>query len=130
MDSKISILQWNCQGLHAKFESLKVLINEHSPACISLQETMLGLKSFYPRDYILYHRLMEKMVNVRLIGYLEQKRIITPAQCGFRRLHSCTDILVRLESSICEAFVTKKTIIYQFSSIWRKHMAQHGGLGF
>ena len=52
MDSMISILQWNCQGLHAKFESL---INEHSPACVSLQETMLGLKSFYPRDYILFH---------------------------------------------------------------------------
>ena len=55
MDSKISILQWNCQGLHAKFESLKALINEHFPACISLQETMLGLKSLCPRDYILYH---------------------------------------------------------------------------
>ena len=55
MDSKLSFLQWNCQGMRAKFESLKILINEKSPVCISLQETMLGHKSLCPRDYVFYH---------------------------------------------------------------------------
>ena len=53
-------------------------------------------------------KLMEKMVNVRLVWVLEQKDLITPAQCGFRRMRSCADILIRLEASICEAFVYKK----------------------
>ena len=56
MDSKISILQWNCQGMQAKYESLKALISENFPVCISLQETMLGLnKTLCPRDYVFYH---------------------------------------------------------------------------
>ena len=53
-------------------------------------------------------KLMEKMVNVRLVWVLEKKGLITPAQCGFRRMHSCTDILIQLESSICEAFISRK----------------------
>ena len=58
-----------------------------------------SLSNYHPIALTSYIcKLMEKMVNVRLIWYLEQKRIITPAQRGFRRLHSCTDILVWLES--------------------------------
>ena len=53
-------------------------------------------------------KLMEKMVNARLVWYLEKKGILSPIQCGFRRMHSTTDVLVRLESSICEAFASKE----------------------
>ena len=56
MNSKLSILQWNCQGLQAKYESLKILIHENFPICISLQETMMGQnKTLCPRDYVSYH---------------------------------------------------------------------------
>ena len=55
MDSKLSILQWNCQGLRAKYESLKILINENFPICISLQETMIGQKRLCPKEYLFYH---------------------------------------------------------------------------
>ena len=56
MGSKISILQWNCQGLQAKYEAVKALIYENFPICISLQETMLGLnKTLCPPDYVFYH---------------------------------------------------------------------------
>ena len=55
MDSKHSLLQWNCQGLQAKYESLKCLISEKSPVCIALQETMLGQKLLCPRQYIPYY---------------------------------------------------------------------------
>ena len=59
-------------------------------------------------------KLMEKMVNVRLVWVLEQKDLITPAQCGFRRMRSWADIFIRLEASICEAFVCKKHHISVF----------------
>ena len=59
-------------------------------------------------------KLMEKMVNVRLVWYLERNGILSAAQCGFRRLHSTTDVLIRLESSICEAFAAKQHHISVF----------------
>ena len=43
-------------------------------------------------------KVMEKMVNARLVWYLEKNGILTPAQCGFRRMHSTTDVLLRLEN--------------------------------
>ena len=53
-------------------------------------------------------KVMEKMGNTRLVWYLERKKILTPLQCGFRRMHSTTDVLIRLERSICEAFATNQ----------------------
>ena len=71
-------------------------------------------------------KLMEKMVNTRLMWYLEREKLISPAQCGFRRMYSCTDILVRMESSICEAFASKQhhvTIFFDlekaYDTTWR-----------
>ena len=55
MDGKLSFLQWNCQGMQAKFEALKILIQDKFPVCVSLQETMLGNKILCPRDYVFYH---------------------------------------------------------------------------
>ena len=52
-------------------------------------------------------KLMEKMVNARLMWYLERGNYFSPTQCGFRSMHSTTDVLVRMESSICEAFARK-----------------------
>ena len=53
-------------------------------------------------------KIMEEMVNIRLVWFLERRGILNPAQCGFRRMRSCTDTLIRLEASICEAFIAKK----------------------
>ena len=55
MNSKLSILQWNCQGLKSKYESLRILIKEHFPIILSLQETMLGQRKLCPRGYFMYH---------------------------------------------------------------------------
>ena len=59
-------------------------------------------------------KLMEKMVNVRLVWYLERNHYLSPAQSGFRREHSTLDALVRMESSICEAFASKKHHVMVF----------------
>ena len=55
MDNKLSILQWNCQGMQAKYEALKILIKEDFPVCVALQETMLGQKFLCPKEYVFYH---------------------------------------------------------------------------
>ena len=54
------------------------------------------------------------MVNNRLVWFLERKGIISSSQCGFRRMRSCTDVLIRLEDSICRAFASKKHHITVF----------------
>ena len=59
-------------------------------------------------------KIMEKMVNARLMWFLEKKGILSPAQCGFRRMHGTTDVLIRLESSICEAFASKQHLVTIF----------------
>ena len=41
-------LQWNCKGLRARFEALKVLMREYNPGVVCLQETMLGTANFNP----------------------------------------------------------------------------------
>ena len=49
-------------------------------------------------------KVMEKMVNARLVWYLEANNALTPVQYGFRKLRSTSDALLSLESNICEAF--------------------------
>src|SRR5215469_17691748 len=58
----VSVLQWNCCGFISNFEELKLLIREYNPACICLQELILGVN--YPFllpstsyiSYISHHR--------------------------------------------------------------------------
>ena len=42
------ILRWNCKGLRARTEELKVLVHDFNPGIICLQETMLGDSIFNP----------------------------------------------------------------------------------
>jgi len=41
---------------------------------------------------------MERMINTRLVWYLEKLKPITPVQSGFRKQRSTTEQLVRLET--------------------------------
>ena len=52
-------------------------------------------------------KTLERMINERLVWYLESQNIITNFQCGFRKGRSTTDHLVRLESFIRDAFIKK-----------------------
>jgi len=51
---------------------------------------------------------MERMITNRLVWYLEHNKIITPAQCGFRKQRSTSDHLVCLESFVRDAFVQRQ----------------------
>ncbi|GFX16062.1 RNA-directed DNA polymerase from mobile element jockey [Trichonephila clavipes] len=52
-------------------------------------------------------KLMERIVSARLMFHLESHNLLSPLQSGFRKSRSTTDNLLRLETSIREAFVKK-----------------------
>jgi len=52
-------------------------------------------------------KVMERMINNRLVWFLERNKLITPLQCGFRKQRSTTDHLVCLESFIREAYIQR-----------------------
>ncbi|GFV82471.1 RNA-directed DNA polymerase from mobile element jockey [Trichonephila clavipes] len=52
-------------------------------------------------------KLMERIVSVRLMFYLESHNLLSPLQSGFWKSRSTTDNFLRLETSIREAFVKK-----------------------
>jgi len=51
---------------------------------------------------------MERMVNNKLVWYLERNKLITPMQSGCLEGRSTTDQLVRLETFVSEAFIQKQ----------------------
>ncbi|MDA3086478.1 reverse transcriptase domain-containing protein, partial [Campylobacter sp. CS_ED1] len=59
-------------------------------------------------------KTLERMINARLIWYLESNEIITNLQSGFRKNRSTTDHLVRLETLIREAFKRKHHLVSVF----------------
>ncbi|GBN26992.1 RNA-directed DNA polymerase from mobile element jockey [Araneus ventricosus] len=59
-------------------------------------------------------KLMERMVNKRLVYILEKKNVLSKFQSGFRYGHSTEDNVFQLETAIRDAFVTKKHLISIF----------------
>ena len=59
-------------------------------------------------------KLMEKMVNCRLMWKLERDGLLADEQCGFRKHRSTVDHLVRLETIIRNAFVQKHHVVAVF----------------
>ena len=83
------------------------------------------------------------MINDRLVWFLENNKILTDIQCGFRKRKSTLDHLVRLESFIRDAFLNKQEVVsiffdlekaydttwkklYLYFSTLKKHMIQLG----
>jgi len=59
-------------------------------------------------------KVMERMINNRLVWFLERNKLITPLQYGFRKQRSTTDHLVRLGSFIREAFIQRQHAVDVF----------------
>ena len=59
-------------------------------------------------------KVMDHMINSRLVWYLERNKLVSPMQCGFRKQCSTTDHLVRLESFVREAFVQRQHAVGVF----------------
>ena len=62
-------------------------------------------------------KILEKILNKRLMWYLEKNNLLDKTQCGYRPGRSAPDHLVRLTSDIQQAFVTNKYHISIFLDI-------------
>ena len=74
-------------------------------------------------------KTLERMINARLVWYLEIINLISPVQSGFRSERSTNDNLVRLETFIRDAFVKKDLLSLCFLT-WKKHMIPLGSMEF
>lgn len=59
-------------------------------------------------------KTFERMVNNRLVYFLEENKCLSELQCGFRTGRSTTDHLVRVETMIREAFVRRQHCLSVF----------------
>jgi exonuclease III len=59
-------------------------------------------------------KTFERMINDRLVWYLERNNILSKYQSGFRKQRSTVDHLVKLETSIRDAFINKRHIVTVF----------------
>lgn len=66
-------------------------------------------------------KLMERMVNTRLVWTLEARRAISPMQYGFRHGRSTTDALVRIDTDIKMAFARKEHTIAVFFDLTKAY---------
>ena len=64
-----------------------------------------------------FAKLIEKLVYSRLYSFVENKSSIPIFQCGFRRNHSCVDVLTYLEHFIQLALRSKKVLLIVFFDI-------------
>ena len=59
-------------------------------------------------------KLLERMVNRRLINHLESNNVLSPTQTGYRKFRSTEDQLVYLAQNIKDAFQEKRKILAVF----------------
>ena len=59
-------------------------------------------------------KTMERMVNNRLVYYLEYNGILTAYQSGFRKNRSTIDQIIRLETAVREAFIKREHAVAIF----------------
>ena len=75
-------------------------------------------------------KLMERMVNTRLVWFLERTEVLSSSQCGFCHMHSFIDVLICLENAICKVFVSKQHHITVSFFILKKPMIRPGDMAF
>ena len=73
-------------------------------------------------------KTLERMINERLVWYLEKNNIITEFQSGFRHQHSINDHFVRLETFIREAFIKKEHLVAVFFDLEKAYDTMFGWL--
>ena len=76
-------------------------------------------------------KVLEHMINTRLIWYLEKYRILDRSQCGFRKHHSTTDHLVSLERYLRDAFAQRQQAVGLFFDLEKAYETtwQYGIIG-
>ena len=72
-------------------------------------------------------KTMERMINDRLVWFLESTNLISRNQAGFRKKRRTNDHLVRLEYFIRDAFVKKEHCVAIFLTLKRRTI-RHGNM--
>ena len=62
-------------------------------------------------------KIMERMINERLMHYIEKRGLVTKYQSGFRRGRSTMDPVLCLEDDIRKAQVNKETVAAVFFAV-------------
>ena len=60
---------------------------------------------------------MERMINDRLVWFLESSSLITEAQSGFQKTRSTMDHLVHFETFVREGFLKGEHVVSVFSDL-------------
>ena len=71
-------------------------------------------------------RTLERIINNRLVWYLETNKLLSNNQCGYRKNRSCIDHITSLETYIREAFIRKQhvtTVFFDLEKSLRYNMA-------
>jgi potassium voltage-gated channel Eag-related subfamily H protein 8 len=59
-------------------------------------------------------KTMERMINARLVWFLESNGLLSNIQCGLRQGRSTLDHLLRFETFIRNALTKKENVVYRF----------------
>ena len=66
-------------------------------------------------------KTVERMVNERLVWYLEKNGLLAKEQCGYRANRSTVDHLVRLETFIRDAFIQDQHLVAVFFDLQKAY---------
>ena len=66
-------------------------------------------------------KTVERMVNERLVWYLEKNGLLAKQQCGYRANRSTVDHLVRLETFIRDAFIQNQHLVAVFFDLQKAY---------
>lgn len=102
----------------------RVFAERHFPSSWGLSHIIPLLKGGQDRDQPTSYRpisltscvckVMERMVNRRLVWFLESNQLLSREQCGFRQGRSPLDLLISLETSILNSFVQRRQLLAVF----------------
>ena len=66
-------------------------------------------------------KTVERMVNERLVWYLENNGLLAKQQCGYRSNRSTVDHLVRIETCIRDAFIHNQHLVAVFFDLQKAY---------
>ena len=93
------------------------ILNSHNRMLFQIHYGLMAKPGKDSKDPNNYHpiawtscvcKTMERMINDRLVWYLESSSLITEAQSGFRKTRSTMDHLVRFETFVREGFLNRE----------------------